>query len=264
MKPAICIEMLYPELLLAEKIKEISQVGFPFLEFWDWRDKDIPLINSLDQKYDIKVVNFSGQRLGSLIASTTHHEVFSDLEEAIRVAQQLNCPNLMLLTDQLGEKGKVENSYPELSPEEKYYNIISALKKAINIIPDSITLLLEILNTRIDHPGYYLHNIDIAFKIIQEINHPHLKILADLYHIGTMGFDLKEVIEKYLPSIGYFHIADIPGRHEPGTGEINWYSILQLLKEKHYQGFIGFEYSPAQDSRESLIKIKHLWQKIFP
>ncbi len=260
MKPVICLEMLYSEYSLVEKIKKISQAGFSYLEFWDWKDKDITLLYSLSHKYKVRVVNFSGQRQGSIIASNTHHKVYTDLKEAIIVAKKLNCPYLMILTDQLGKEGMVENSYPELSPEEKYNNIITALKKAISITPNSITLLLEILNTRVDHPGYYLNNIETAVKIIREIDNPRLKILADLYHLGVMGYDLKEIIEKYLKEIGYFHIADIPGRHEPGTGEIDWYSIILLLKEKNYQGFVGFEYSPARDSYQSLLQIKRLWQ----
>jgi|LSQX01.1.fsa_nt_gb hydroxypyruvate isomerase len=264
MKPVICLEMLYPELTIPQKIREISQAGFPYLEFWDWKDKDIPLISSLSQRYNIRVVNFSGQRQGSLISSKTHHKVFSDLEEAIRVAKVLNCPYLMLLTDQLGEGGIVENSYPELTLQEKYHNTITSLKKAIDISPAYITLLVEILNTKVDHPGYYLDDIDTGIKIIREVNHSRLKILADLYHLAVMGFDLKEIIEKYLPDIGYFHIADLPGRHEPGTGIVDWCSILLLLKEKQFNGFVGFEYSPALDSYESLIKIKQLWNAVFP
>ena len=264
MKPVICIEMLYPEMKSEDKIRAIAQAGFSWVEFWDWKDKDITFFHSLCQKYSIKVANFSGQRRGSLIAKNTHEEIFYDLEEAIKVAEKLNCPNLMLLTDQLGEGGIIENSYNEIRSGEKYQNIISGLKKALDMTPDSITLVLETLNTKIDHPGYYLDDIDTAVNIVREINHTRLKILADLYHLGVMGFNLKQIIEKYLPEIGYFHIADIPGRHEPGTGQVDWHAILQLIKEKGFKGFVGFEYSPVHDSTKSLQRIKHLWQSIFP
>jgi len=264
MKPVICIEMLYPELQLGEKLKAISQAGFSWIEFWDWKDKNIALLQSVCQKNQVKVANFSGQRQGSLIARKTHQRIFSELEEAVKVAETLHSPYLMLLTDQLGEGGVVENSYQELGPEEKYYNIISGLEKVIRLTPDSITLILETLNTKIDHPGYYLDNIDTAVKIVREIKHPRLKILADLYHLGVMGFNLKQMIKKHLAEIGYFHIADIPGRHEPGTGSINWQDILQFIKKRGYHGFVGFEYSPANNSTESLLKIKTLWKSIFP
>ncbi len=264
MRPVICIEMLYAHLQPEEKIKAIAQSGFPWIEFWDWKDKDIASLQSVCLKNHIRVANFSGQRKGSLIAGVTHEKIFSDLKEAIKVADKLNCPYLMLLSDQLGEGGRVENSHPELNPEEKYRNMISGLQKAINLTPDSMTLVLEILNTRIDHPGYYLDDIETAVRIVKEIHHPRLKILADLYHLGVMGFDLKQLIKKHLAEIGYFHIADIPGRHEPGTGQVDWPAILRLIKESSFQGFVGFEYAPAQDSTESLKKIQALWQLIFP
>jgi len=210
------------------------------------------------------VANFSGQRQGSLIASDTHQKVLADLKDAIKAANKLNCPYLMLLTDELGEGGIVKQNFSEISPQEKYYNIISILEKAIQLTPDSITLVLEILNTKIDHPGYYLDNMETAVEIVKEINHPRLKILADLYHLGVMDHNIKQIINQYLPEIGYFHIADIPGRHEPGTGSVNWYSILKLIKDKGYKGFIGFEYCPINDSDKSLIKIKNLWSSVFP
>ena len=264
MKPVICIEMIYPQIKSHEKIVIIKETGFSQIEFWDWKDKNISLFNSLCDKHNMKITNFSGQRKGDLIAISTHKHMLAELKEATKVAEKLGCPNLMLLSNQLEENGRVANSHEEISPEEKYKNIIHGLEKSINLTPDSITLQLETLNTKIDHPGYYLNDIDTAVKIVREINHPRLKILADLYHLGIMGFNLKDIIKKYMPEIGYFHIADIPGRHEPGSGNMNWKEILELIKEEGYEGFVGFEYSPAYDSDESLFKIKNLWQSVVP
>jgi len=263
MKPVICIEMIYPGIKPEEKIEKIKQAGFSWIEFWDWTDKNIDLLYSSCHQFNVKVANFSGQRHGCLIASNTHHEIFFDLKHAIKTAKILNCPYLMLLTDELGEEGVVKYNYTEISAKEKYDNIISGLEKAISLTPGSITLVLEILNTKIDHPGYCLDNMDTAVKIIREINYPQLKILADLYHLGVMGHDIKQIIKQYLPEIGYIHIADIPGRHEPGTGQIDWKEILELLKAERYNGFVGFEYSPAHDSDESLLQIKNLWESVF-
>jgi len=264
MKPVICIEMIYPNFKSYEKIEKIKDAGFSQIEFWDWKDKDIPLFSSSCHKHNMKITNFSGQRKGDLIATITHEQVLTDLKEAIKIAEKLESPNLMLLSNQLEEGGKVTNSYERISPEEKFKNIVKGLEKSIELTPEPINLLLETLNTRIDHPGYYLYDIATAVNIIKEINHPRLKILADLYHLGVMNFNLKYIIKKYLPEIGYFHIADIPGRHEPGTGNINWKEILELLQKEGYKGYVGFEYSPAYDSDESLVRIKNLWQSVFP
>lgn len=261
MKPTICLEMLYPDLAPAQKIAKIAELGFRYVEFWGWRDKDIPGMISVCHENEVKVVNFSGHRKGSPVAQETHDLFLSDLKEAVSVANELECPILMLLTNELGEGGMVKDTYNEIPPDEKYNNVRIALEKALTVTPDNINLVLEPLNTRVDHPGYYLADMETAASLIQEINHPRLKILCDLYHFGVMGKDLHTLITEYIDNIGYIHIADFPGRHEPGSGSADWPALLKRLKEKGYTGYVGFEYSPLNDSEESLKTIRALWDK---
>ncbi len=261
MKPAICLEMIYPDLPLNKKIAKIAEFGFKYLEFWDWRDKDIFRVISACLEHGVRIVNFSGHRKGSLVALETHELVLSDLKKAVSVANQIDCSTLMLLTDELGKGGVVENTYDNIPQDEKYSNVRIGLEKALTAIPDNITLVLEPLNTRIDHPGYYLTDMEVAVSLIKEINHPRLKILCDLYHLGVMGRNLRALITMYIDHIGYIHVADFPGRHEPGTGSADWSALLTLLREEGYSGYIGFEYSPLNDSEESLKRIRSLWEK---
>jgi hydroxypyruvate isomerase len=263
MKPVICLEMVYPDLPLIKKIAKIAKLGFKYIEFWDWRDKYISKIISACLENDVRVVNFSGHRKGSLVAEETHELVLSDLKKSISVANQLDCSTLMLLTNELGEGGVVEETYEDIPQDEKYDNVRIGLEKALALTPDSITLVLEPLNTRIDHPGYYLEDMETAVSLLKEINHPRLKILCDLYHFGVMERDLKALITMYINQIGYIHIADFPGRHEPGTGSADWPALLGLLKEKGYSGYIGFEYSPLNDSEKSLKAIQTLWNRVM-
>lgn len=263
MKPAICFEMIYPELDPAARIKKLAQLGFEYVEFWGWQDKDIAQLHSACVESGVKVVNFSGQRKGSLVALEAHELVLADLKTAISVAEQLECSTLMLLTNELGEGGVVTNSYDEISDEKKYENVRIGLEKALQVIPPNISLVLEPLNTRLDHPGYYLTEMETAVSLIRKIGHPRLKVLCDLYHVGMMGEDLNEVISTYLDDIGYIHIADVPGRHEPGTGQIDWYDVLTLLRTKGYPGYVGFEYAPADDSEASLQTIASLWERVM-
>ena len=261
MKSAICVEMIYPDLPLTEKIAKIAALGFKYVEFWGWLDKDIPSIISACLEHDVRVVNFSGHRKGSLVSQESHDLVLSDLKKAISVANQLDCSTLMLLTNDLGEGGVVEHTYTTIPQHEKYTNVRIGLEKAIEVIPDNITLVLEPLNTRIDHPGYYLTDMETAASLIKEVNHPRLKVLCDLYHFGVMGRDLKALIPMYLSSIGHIHIADFPGRHEPGTGSGNWPALLTLLQNEGYSDYVGFEYSPLDDSEDSLKAIQTLWEQ---
>lgn len=263
MQPVICFEMLYPGLSAVEKIENIAKAGFSKVEFWGWRDKDIPAIAEACHQNEVAVVNFSGHRRGSLVAAETHDLFLDDLKEAVQVADALNCSTLMVLSNELDENGRVLNSYSNIAADNKYLNLKLGLEKALAAAPEEITLVLEPLNTRIDHPGYFLADMETAVSIIREINNPRLKILCDLYHLGVMGQDLKSLLTYYIDGIGYIHIADFPGRHEPGTGSADWATLLTIIKNCGYQGFVGFEYTPLNDSYESLRKIRSRWQRII-
>lgn len=259
MKPVICFEMLYMQLQSHEKIARIAEAGFSSIEFWGWRDKNLEELKKACDANGVEVANFSGHRRGSLIAAETHDLLLADLRDTVQAAESLDCPTLMLLSNEVGNEGQVTNRYQELSDEQKYRNMVDGLTKALSVIPESMKLVLEPLNTRVDHPGYYLDDAETAFSLVKEINHPRMKILCDLYHLGVMGEDLEAIVEQNIEQIGYFHIADFPGRHEPGTGSANWVSLLARINSTGYRGPVGFEYSPAGDTKTSLETIQELW-----
>jgi hydroxypyruvate isomerase len=261
-KAVICIEMLYPELEADEKVARIARHGFGDIEFWGWRDKDIPALLRTCRIEGVRVANFSGHRRGSLVAAATHPAFLDDLTDAVSAAQQLGCPTLMLLSNELGEGGRVLEPYDQIPPKQKYRNLLMGLREALRIVPETTSLVLEPLNTRIDHPGYFLDDMSTAVSAIQEINNPRLKVLCDLYHLGVMGEDLNAVIDRHAARIGYFHVADFPGRHEPGTGTADWPALIRRIAAAGYAGPIGFEYQPQRDSDESLSRIRDLWDAV--
>lgn len=263
MKPVICFEMLFPDLDPVEKIGEIAEQGFEFVEFWGWRDKDIPALAAVCVQVGVQVANFSGHRRGSLVAEQTHDLFLDELQAAVATARILECGTLMLLSNELTESGAVADSYPGIPSEQKYRNVQEGLRKALGLLPRDLRLVIEPLNTRIDHPGYWLSDLDTAVQLVREIGDSRLKVLCDLYHLGVMGVDLRDALKRHIEDIGYIHIADIPCRHEPGTGNIDWKRVLRRLQTAQYDGFVGFEYSPQGDSMESLRRIRALWSEIF-
>ncbi len=254
--------MLYPGLSAEQKVARIAGEGFDCVEFWSWRDKDIRSLARACREHDVRVANFSGHRRGSPVAATTHELFFADLEEAAAAAGILNCTTLMLLTNELDERGRVVEAFEDIPPERKYDNVRAALARALELAAEPIQLVLEPLNTRVDHPGYWLSDMETAVRLVRDIGSPRLKVLADLYHLGVMGFDLAEVVDRYGQYIGYVHVADFPGRHEPGTGTVNWAPLLSRLASGGYHGCIGFEYCPQGDSQVSLKRIRRLWDSI--
>lgn len=267
MKPVICFEMIYtdqspPDLDPSEKVARIAEQGFQKVEFWGWRDKDLPALKSACREAGVRIANFSGHRKGSLIARETHDLFIKDLKDSVGVARELDCSTLMLLSNELGEGGGVTERYDQIPSNAKYSNLLEGLGRALEVTPEEISLVLEPLNTKVDHPGYYLADMATSVSLIEEINDARLKILADLYHLGVMEENLQAIIDEHVDLIGYVHVADFPGRHEPGTGSADWKSLLTRLQKRGYTGSVGFEYSPLKDSEESLKHIRELWDQV--
>ncbi len=259
MEAVICFEMIFQELSPTQKIRRVAAAGFSSVEFWGWRDKDLPALAAACADHRVRVANFSGHRRGSLIAAETHKAFFDDLRDAVAAARTLGCSTLMLLSNELGEGGRVTATFDTLPAERKYANLRDGLRRAVEAVPEDLSLVLEPLNTRIDHPGYFLQDMATAVSLVREVGHPRLKVLCDLYHLGVMGEDLASIIDRDIASIGHFHVADVPGRHEPGTGKLDWLALLRRIRDRGYAGTVGFEYSPLSDSAESLDRIRELW-----
>lgn len=258
MKPVICFEMLYPGMSANGKIERIADHGFDAIEFWGWKDKEIGSLAETCRRRGVRVANFSGHRAGSPVAKETHEAVLSDYRDALAAARALQCHTLMFLSNELGEGGAVVDTFSSITGEEMFRNFVDLLLAAVEITPADLTIVIEPLNTRVDHRGNYLHDMETAVRIVEAVGSPRVRILSDLYHLGVMGFDLEEVLQRYLPSIGYIHVADFPGRHEPGTGSANWERVISILQMNGYAGDVGFEYAPHGDSDASLEAIRRL------
>lgn len=120
-----------------------------------------------------------------------------------------------------------------------------------------IRLLVEPINT-FDIPGFYLNRTAQAIALIEEVGSPNLYLQHDIYHMQRMEGELANTIAKHLPRIAHMQIADTPGRHEPGTGEINYAWLFRFIDRLGYDGWIGCEYKPAAGTREGLSWIKAL------
>lgn len=130
---------------------------------------------------------------------------------------------------------------------------VQRLRKAARTLqPHGIELLIEPINT-FDIPGYFLNSPQLAADIIAEVNEPNLGLQCDLYHWQRIQGELAATVTKFLPLIRHVQIADNPGRHEPGTGEINYRYLLPLLDQLGYQGWIGCEYIPQADTASGLV-----------
>jgi hydroxypyruvate isomerase len=121
-----------------------------------------------------------------------------------------------------------------------------------------VVAVVEPLNSKVDHQGYFLDHGAEAFALIEAIGHPALRVLFDIYHMQIMDGDIIATIEAHAPAIAHFHVADVPGRHEPGTGELNYANIFRRIDATGYGGFVGLEYRPSGDHAASLAQVAAL------
>ena len=240
MKKSICIEMLFTEVPFEDRFRLTKESGFDFIEFWAWKHKDIQKIKELCQAYDLKIASFSGDQDFSMVDESQKEDYISFVEESIEIAKFLSCDNLVIHSNALGENGIVKNDYDNISNTKKITVMRDVLQTlAAKAEKANITLVLEALNTLVDHPGNFLTSTKEAAELIRLVNSSYIKILYDIYHMQIMEGNIINTLKEYIDIIGYIHIADVPGRHEPGTGEINFTKVMKTLNNLKYKGIIG-------------------------
>lgn len=136
-----------------------------------------------------------------------------------------------------------------LGADDMHKSLVEGLKAMMEVVEgEGLRMILEPLN-RFDHKGYYLVNMEEAFQVIDEVGSDRLKILYDIYHVQRQEGNVIEKIQKNIGKIGHFHIADVPGRHQPGTGELNYDNILAAIAATEYTGSLGLEFLPQGDAK---------------
>lgn len=259
MKPAICIEMLYPGLSAPEKIRRIAGEGFFNVEFWGHGDKDSGELLSVCAETGSHIVNFSANRRGSLVDASTHNAIVQEIRESINVAKKLGTRTLMVLSNELGDGGVVLDHFSGIPEKTKRANTVEGLKKIAAILPEDFCIALEPLNTVLDHVGNFLSGTAQADDILREVDDARIGLLCDFYHMALMGEEPAATARQWASKILHVHIADYPGRHEPGTGEGHWHKTLRALRDGGFNGYVGFEFSPAGDSDLALKAVGKLW-----
>jgi hydroxypyruvate isomerase len=248
--------MLFPDLPFLTRVERARAAGFDAIEIWGWKDKDLDGLARLTQG-GLTVVAMSGARRASLIQPPPAEGNRSELEETLAVAARLGCSRLVLLSDALEPDGSVRSRYARLTLNEKTRHALVNLRDLAKLAEDrGVTLLLEPLNNRVDHPGVFLQSSAIAFTLVEQVGSPHLRVLFDCYHMQVMEGNLIATIRRHHDLIGHYHIADPPDRTEPGTGELHIPNLLAAIAGTGYDGWIGFECRARQDGAAALRAIR--------
>ena len=248
-KRSACIEPMYQELPFLERFQAAKNDGFEFVEFWSWAGKDLDAVKAAAESAGIGISGFNGDADYSLI-DPTHKEKYLDfLQQSVAAAKKIGAQSVTIHSNALGEGGIVVNHYDDLSDTVKLCSMYDTLLACARIAEESgISMNLEPLNITTDHVGNFLAHTQMAAEMTRLIGCTKLKVLYDVYHMQLNEGSLCDTIRVYADQIGHIHVADAPGRHEPGTGEINYRAVFACLKECGYAGRIGYELIPKVDT----------------
>jgi hydroxypyruvate isomerase len=239
-KFAVNIEMWWTKLPFLERFKKTAELGFPAVEFWPWRGKDIDQLADLSEKLGVEIAQFTVWGFTPGLNDPKNHDKFlREVEAGCEVAKKLRCRKMTVVggNDQRG-----------MTQEQMHQNIIDGLKKAAPIAEaNQIMLILEPMNIRVDHKGHCLYGSPAPVRICREVNSPMVKINWDLYHMQISEGDLCRRLKEGFDQVGYLQVADNPGRNEPGTGEVYFNRVLKEAIDLGYTDFVGLECRPQGD-----------------
>lgn len=245
MKFSVCIDAVYRGVPSADSIRAAHEAGASAIEFWSWSNKDIDAIRKVKDELGMTVTALLA-KTNNLVEPSQRDAYLKGLEETIEVAKTLGCKGILTTTGNDTGKPRIE----------QYRSVVEGLKAAAPLARQAgITLLLEPLNTKVDHAGYFLERSDEAFAIIEDVNHPSVKLLFDIYHQYITEGEVIGAITEHINSIGHFHAAGYPGRHELHIGEMNYASIFSAIRSTGYDGYVGLEYFPVEDPMVGLKRV---------
>ena len=244
------LTMMFNEVDFPDRFARASGAGFKAVEYmfpYDWPKEQLAGAlesNELEQVlHNLPAGDWAAGERGIACIPGRENEFKDGVGTAIEYAKALRCPALNCLAGLTPESISADKVRQTLVENLRF--AAAALEK------EGIRLLVESLNDR-DIPGFYLVRTQDALDLLEEVNHPNLRLQYDVYHMQIMEGNLINTLSMHLSSIAHIQIADNPGRHEPGTGEINFSNLFSAIDDMGYSGWIGCEYIPAGITEKGL------------
>jgi hydroxypyruvate isomerase len=228
-------------------LQSVELVG----EFSNWTDTDIARVKKLARSLNIgmdtisSTPNWKGMPI-SMVDPAQRQNLLAEVSKNLTFAQKLEIPMALLMSG---------DAIPGRTYQEQWSSLVEGCKRCGDLAAKTgITLIVEPLNTKVNHKGYFLDSCVAGLKLMKEVDHPSVRLLFDIYHEQVQLGDVIRSIQAAASYVKVFHIADNPGRNDPGTGEMNYDNIYKAIKKLNYKEYITMEYIPIGDPVASLKK----------
>lgn len=259
---SVMLWTVFKDLPFEQRLEKVAESGFPNVElvgeYQKWTEEDFHRANQKRKELGITFDATAGLK-HSLTNPADREPLLADLRNALPAMEKLGCPSMIVLSG---------NRVPDMTREVQHQSCIDGLKAMAKLVEGKsidgqpVRLLLETIDPE-ENPKYFLTEIVEALEVVQAVGHPQVQLLYDFYHQQIAGGNLIAKLEKCIPNLALVHIADVPGRHEPGTGEINYSNIFRKLAELNYQGTIAMEFHPSGDPVRQLAAARQMALEAF-
>ena len=245
-KLSVMLWTVFTELPFEQRLAKVAEAGYHNVqlvgEYEKWTEDEFLRVNAKRKELGINFDCTAGLKHG--VSVPEHRQALLDeLRNVLPIMEKIDCPGLILLSG---------NRVPGVSREIQHQCCIDTLKAAAELVQGRsvhggpVRLLLETIDPE-ENPQYFLTEVAEALEVVQAVKHPQVQLLYDLFHEQIAAGNLIAKLEKSIPHLGLVHVADVPGRHEPGTGEINYWNIFRKLAELKYRGTVAMEFRPTGD-----------------
>src|SRR5580698_3851194 len=243
---SVMLWTVFNDMPFEERLAKVAESGYNKVqlvgEYHDWKQADFDRANAAAKRLGIQFDATAGLHNG--VANPAVRDAFlAELREGLVPMETLGCPAMIVLSG---------NVIPGLSHQAQHDSCIETLKQAAKVVEgrqiagQPVRLLLECIHLE-ENPKYFLTSATEAIEVVRAVNHPQVQFLYDIYHEQMSYGDLISKLDKHIDVIGLIHIADVPGRHQPGTGELNYGNIYKKLAELNYRHNVAMEFEPVGD-----------------
>lgn len=248
---AACAEMLWRDRPMEFRVKRLTEMGFQ-VGLWNWPEHDLAMLEKSGATFSI----MNGYLRGRLADDEGAAELLKTAKETAAVGKRLGVARLNLHGTGLGEGG-LPVTPCETVTGAMWLKARDTLNRIVDLADaEGVTFTLENLNLPVDHPGVPFGRAEDTLALVSSVNRSGLRLNLDLYHAQIGEGNLIELCRACLPWIGEVQVADVPGRMEPGSGEINYRGIARALKAMGYRGPVGMEAFASGDPEAALLAFR--------
>lgn len=250
MQLSACIEWLFADEAedVGDRIRRAKAAGMDAVEFWFWSKKDLDAIKTTLDETGLSLSGFVAEPMIALTDKANHAAFLAGLKRSVDIANRLGAKVLI---------AQAGNDLPGVPRADQRAALTACLAASADVLKGSgVRLGLEPLNTLIDHQGYFLPSTVEALDIVDDVGRPEIGIVYDLYHSLVMGEVPQDVLAGRVNRVIHVHVADHPGRNDPGTGSLDLRTPLAWLFANGYAGRVGLEYRPINGTTAGLERVR--------